>query len=240
MRHHNPLPQGRERTLYDPALLPDPGEWLFDPAELERRGLLRQRTSGRRSAFVFEVAGQGLVLRHFWRGGMIGRWLADRYFWTGYERSRPVREWRLLQTLSGEGLPVPRPAALRLQRSGLLYRADLITVLLPQTRTLAERLEKAPLPAAAWQRVGAAIGALHRRGACHADLNARNILIGEGGAVYVIDWDRGRIRRPHGGWQRRNLDRLFRSLNKISATEGRLHYEEDQARGELWAGYGGA
>lgn len=217
-------------TLHDPELLPQSPEWLFSPEALAARGLISARSSGRRSAFTFSLHGQAFVLRHFWRGGLIGRLLQDSYLWTGYARSRPVREWRLLTQLSAEGLPVPRPAALRICRRGLSYRADLITVRLPAAHTLADHLQHGALEEALWRKVGAAIAQVHRRGAYHADLNARNILLGETepGAVYLIDWDRGRLRRPARSWQRRNLARLRRSLEKLAGRLSPFHYSGNE------------
>jgi 3-deoxy-D-manno-octulosonic acid kinase len=49
----------------------------------------------------------------------------------------------------------------------------------------------------------------------HADLNAHNIMLGENGEVWLLDFDRGRLRTP-GSWRGRVLDRLARSLAKIS------------------------
>jgi 3-deoxy-D-manno-octulosonic acid kinase len=66
-----------------------------------------------------------------------------------------------------------------------------------------------------WHAVGAAVAQLHRAGVDHADLNAHNILLDVKGAVSVIDFDRGRMRAP-GAWSSRNLQRLQRSLDKIS------------------------
>jgi predicted Ser/Thr protein kinase len=57
---------------------------------------------------------------------------------------------------------------------------------------------------------------LHARGVHHADLNAHNLLLGETGAVYVLDFDRGRV-RVRGQWERRVLQRLQRSLAKVTA-----------------------
>jgi 3-deoxy-D-manno-octulosonic acid kinase len=220
--------------VHDPALLPaEP--WLFEPAALEQRGLIRQRTKGRRSAFVFTLDGHEFVLRHYWRGGLIGRLVEDSYLWLGAARSRPLREWKLLQQLSVADQPVPHPAALRIVRRGLRYRADLITLRLPAGETLADHLERAPLDAADWRRIGATIAALHHHGAFHADLNARNILLG-GEGVYVIDWDRGEQRRPAARWQRANLARLRRSLDKLAGLLEPFHYRADDFD-ELLAGY---
>lgn len=48
-------------------------------------------------------------------------------------------------------------------------------------------------------------------GVHHADLNAHNILLADDGAVYVLDFDRGRI-RARGAWENNVLARLHRSL----------------------------
>jgi 3-deoxy-D-manno-octulosonic acid kinase len=122
----------------------------------------------------------------------------------------------LLDTLHASGLPVPRPVAARYVRSGVVYRADLITEELPTRRTVAQALADAPLDAVTWQAIGANIGRLHARGVQHADLNAHNLLLGDDGAVYVLDFDRGRI-RPRGAWEQDVLGRLRRSLVKVTA-----------------------
>ena len=95
---------------------------------------------------------------------------------------------------------MPAPVAARYERSGSFYRADLITEELPTRRTLAGALAAAPLAPAHWRAVGACIGRLHAHGVHHADLNAHNLLLGDDGTVYVLDFDRGRIRaaRPVG------------------------------------------
>jgi 3-deoxy-D-manno-octulosonic acid kinase len=71
-----------------------------------------------------------------------------------------------------------------------------------------------PLSEPQWRAVGSSIARLHRAGVDHADLNAHNILITRN-TVTVIDFDRGRV-RPPGAWSTRNLERLQRSLAKIS------------------------
>jgi 3-deoxy-D-manno-octulosonic acid kinase len=53
----------------------------------------------------------------------------------------------------------------------------------------------------------------------HADLNSRNIMLGEQGEVWVLDFDRGRLRAP-GAWSTRSLDRLARSLVKAEGDVG--------------------
>jgi 3-deoxy-D-manno-octulosonic acid kinase len=50
----------------------------------------------------------------------------------------------------------------------------------------------------------------------HADLTAHNLQISGADAIFLLDFDRGRIMPGDGLWRRRNLDRLHRSFTKIS------------------------
>jgi 3-deoxy-D-manno-octulosonic acid kinase len=157
------------------------------------------------------------VLRHYRRGGLVARLSDDRYLWTGERHVRSFAEWRLLRQLVEWGLPVPVPVAAQYERAGLLYRADLITEELPTRLTLAQALRAAPLEAAQWRQIGRCVGQLHAHGVRHADLNAHNLLLGEGDAVYVLDFDRGQL-RPRGPWEQAVLARLCRSLHKVTAS----------------------
>jgi 3-deoxy-D-manno-octulosonic acid kinase len=207
-------------------MLADPGavgnqdaggaEPLFEPEFWRRRGEIGAAARGRGSAWFIASGERRWVLRHYRRGGLIARLARDAYVWAGEDRVRSFAEWRLLALLHGRGLPVPQPVAARYQRSGLLYRCDLITRRIPDAEPLSMRfMAQPPLPESAWRAVGAAVGRLHRAGVDHADLNAHNILLDTRGAVSVIDFDRGRVRAP-GGWAARNLTRLRRSLDKLA------------------------
>lgn len=174
---------------------------------------------GRGQVHVIELGGQQLVLRHFRRGGLLGRLRDDGYLWLGLQRTRSFREWHLLDHLHDAGLPVPRPGAARVLRRGALYRADIMTLRLPATTSLAQRLASAPLPERHWRALGATLARFHRAGAYHADLNAMNLLMDADERWYVIDWDKGRLRPERPGWQRANLRRLRRSLDGLAARQ---------------------
>ncbi len=205
--------------LADPTCLgnvpPDAAESIFDPEYWRRRGELTAAPGGRGSAWFIASGEHSWVLRHFRRGGFIARLSRDRYVWAGEERVRAFAEWRLLDSLRTRGLRVPQPVAAHYRRSGLFYRCDLITQRIADAQPLSAVLAAQALAEAQWRDIGAAVARLHRARVDHADLNAHNILLDSGGAVSVIDFDRGRL-RAQGPWTLRNLRRLQRSLAKIS------------------------
>lgn len=244
--------------LYDASRLSKPGAELFSRSQWAQRGALAEVAGGRSSIAVLHVdgwpdllrpdlpgagtqnrperkasfgaGGTRWVLRHYRRGGLVAKLSQDSYLWTGANRTRSFLEWRLLAELRRRGLPVPAPIAARYVRGGLTYRADLITELLPGTRTLADVITGHDLPEAGWRAVGATIAAFHREGVHHADLNANNILLGEGGTeVYLLDFDRGRI-EARGPWEQVVIARLRRSLDKIKRQRPEVRFGEAEWR----------
>ena len=173
-----------------------------------------------------EAGGTRWVLRHYRRGGLMAKLSRDSYVWSGARRTRSFAEFRLLAELRRRGLPVPAPVAAHYARGLFTYRADLITELLPETRTLADSITGRELPEAGWVAVGRTVAAFHREGVHHADLNANNILLGANGAdVYLLDFDRGRI-EARGAWEQVVVARLRRSLEKIKGQRSDVRFGE--------------
>ncbi|QGM20953.1 3-deoxy-D-manno-octulosonic acid kinase [Spiribacter sp. 2438] len=233
MNHQVVQHHGLDHSIHDPGVVDPLPLWLFDPEALATKGLIVGTSAGRRSAWFINWPRQPLVLRHYWRGGIVARFSRDVYCWTGCEQTRAFREYRLLSRLHGQGLPVPAPVAARVRRRGAVYRADLITAAIADTEPLDDRLRNRTVSDEAWQRVGAVIRRCHDAGACHADLNVRNILLDRSNNPWIIDWDRGRLRAPATHWQQHNLDRLRRSLGKDPA----LNAAAQKSWDALMAGY---
>ncbi|RPH98697.1 MAG: 3-deoxy-D-manno-octulosonic acid kinase [Lysobacterales bacterium] len=155
------------------------------------------------------------VLRQYLRGGWPARISRDLYLFTGYQRSRPLAEFRMLAGLSDMGLPVPAPLAALCARQGLRYRGWLLLERILQAVPLADLIMGRADDDALWRRCGAVIRRFHAAGVVHADLNARNILVGQGPAVHLVDFDRARLAVNDAAAFRANLARLRRSLEKL-------------------------
>ena len=205
--------------LYKPSGSSKPSQEAFDPSFWAARGAIVGEALGRGTTWIVQDESRRLALRHYRRGGLVARLVGDRYFWAGEDATRPFRELRLLQALHAAGLPVPEPVAARYVRQGLTYRGDILTVFLEGTESFAQRLRDRRVTAEDWQAIGRCLRCFHDAGACHADLNAHNVLLDASGQVFVIDFDRGRLRKP-GLWRDANLVRLRRSIEKIGDKAG--------------------
>src|SRR5688572_27338900 len=186
----------RGAILYDPRRMTEPVARIFELEHWRARGALREFTAGRGSIQLIEDGSRSWVLRRYLRGGFAARFARDLYLWLGEERTRSFRELRLLDRLRSLGLPVPPPVAARYRRSGPVYRAELITGRLAGARSMEDVLASGPMADAHWAAIGRCLRRFHDAGVQHADLNARNVMLGEALEVWVLDFDRGRLRRP--------------------------------------------
>jgi 3-deoxy-D-manno-octulosonic acid kinase len=226
---------GESMIVYDPALLRQISESLFAPARWPDATVVEGDSRGRGKTLFISFEDQQWVLKHYYRGGFVGRLLNDQYLWRGQSRTRSFREWGLLDQIRQMGLPVPRPVAACCVRRGMVYSADLITQRLPRVMPLAERLALRPLDQTLWRALGEMIGRFHVRHVCHADLSAHNIQIDDQDQLFLLDFDCGRIMPGSGRWSQANLSRLYRSFRKIDRS-GEIGFNEDQWQA-LMAGY---
>lgn len=220
-------PGGEGAIHVNPAAgAPVTPQW-FDPAYWQRRGGVRAQLGGRGGALLVEHDDRLYVLRHYRRGGLPARFVADRYLWRGEAKTRSFAEQRELLLLEEDGLPVPRVVAARYERRYLGYRADLITEYLVDTQSLAQRLAAGEVGLATWAAVGRCIRRFHDHGLCHADLNAHNILLRGEDQVFLVDFDRARRRKP-GLWRDANLARLRRSLDALEDGRAERRFDDTQ------------
>ncbi len=171
-----------------------------------------------------------VVVRRNSHGGLL-RSLMGEYFLLP---TRAPRELDITLRLTAAGIPTPEVVAYGVYPvAGLCARSDMMTRRLPAGGD-------AP---AVWQRSDAAgreriIGAMSRLlmalgtvGACHGDLNLKNIYIagtGEELTAYLLDVDR--VTFPGGDAAPRNFARLARSIRKWRSRWGLDFTEEALAR----------
>ncbi len=169
------------------------------------------------------------VARPYRRGGLLGRWLGDRYLGPG----RACRELEVLAALRRGGVAAAAPLAAVARRSGLCWRLLLVT----------ERVEGAlPLPQfcaargdarrAVIEATAAALAAAFDLGLRHPDLHPDNVLVTERQGrveVVLIDMDRAQLRPPvEAAARRRMLVRMARYLRKHA---NRLPYAASRTDG---------
>ena len=219
----------------------------FDPQHLIKNQDATSLSSGRAPVWVFPIrysqhtdpnsAKSAGVLRHYYRGGLIAKLSADRFVWSGINRSRAVLEYRLLEWMHQRDLPVPEPLGARVLKQGSCYTCDIITRYLPDTSTLATVLSQRQLQQHHWLEAGKVIRQLHEHGVWHSDLNANNILLDEKGTISLIDFDRCR-RRNGTQWQQSNILRLRRSIEKLKRMEKIRYFSEPDWQSLLDGYYG--
>ena len=222
--------------IYDSSLDDTITSGDFDIDRYLQQGLVIGQASGRGVAYFVKRGDRECVLRHFRRGGLMAKLSRDKYWWSGLYRSRAFREWFLLVKLKQLELPVPYVIGARVIRHGPWYSADLLTERIKNCASLSGLLMYQELQEDDWRKIGAVLRRFHQRGVYHADLNAHNILWTDNGDVYLVDFDKCKLRSTQRSWQLANLNRLHRSLSKIKQQNQNFHFNS-QNWNHLVAGY---
>ena len=198
-------------------------DW-FDPQQLQQNDEIIGQSVGRNTTYFFEKDGKSYVLRRYYRGGLLSKWVEDSYFFLGIRRTRAYREQVMLKKMRKLNLPVPKPVALMVAKKGLVYRASIIIRLIPNSKDLFHILRERALTENEWLAVGSLIKQFHDHGVYHSDLNIHNIMMNTDGDLWLIDFDKGRFVEPNGSQLESNLSRLKRSLEKESKKWPQFHW----------------
>lgn len=169
------------------------------------------------------------LVRHYRRGGLLGRFLGDCYRGAG----RFFEEARVTERARALGVAVPEVLGVRAEKVGCgWYRGDLATRQIPGSLDLADYLAAGrergiwpadPLRGKVVRKLAELLRRMHDAGIVHGDLNVKNLLLrvepdGAGaGAVqaFVVDLDKARIIPSVPARLRaENMLRLYRSLEK--------------------------
>ena len=227
-QQHAAYQQSQQNGAYywfDPEFFSEISPQHFQSQWWQQQRAVIGSSTGRNTAYFVKHGEHKLVLRHYYRGGLVGKVLHDQFWLQPVAQSRAMQEYQLLSWMREQGLAVPRPVAASYQRSGLIYRANLLIELIPDSKDLAAILQQRAITPSEWQAIGAAIAQMHQLGVYHSDLNCRNIMLDAAGKVWLIDFDKCSRRSP-GEWTEQNLARLLRSFNKEKGKLAVFNWQE--------------
>lgn len=198
-------------------------EQAFNPTFWQTQNKIIGHSHGRNQAWFIQHQDQTMLLRHYYRGGLIGKLLNDQFLTQPAANSRAFQEFKLLSWMRAQGLAVPRPCAARYESKGIIYRADILVEVIPNSQDLFQTLCQQALEPQIWQQIGQMIARFHQQGIYHSDLNCHNILLDQQNQAWLIDFDKCE-RRLAGNWTHANLTRLKRSLEKEKKQHKPFYY----------------
>ncbi|MGJ8692054.1 MAG: 3-deoxy-D-manno-octulosonic acid kinase [Thalassotalea sp.] len=222
--------------VYDESLLKEFHLDVFSGDYWQANNSIIGTAQGRGTTYFIAHEQQQWVLRHYYRGGLIGRLINDSYIFTGLEKTRAAQEYSLLEKMIALGLPAPQPVAYQVIKHGLTYQADIITARIENAQDLVAILQQRSLTPTLWQYIGKTIKQFHDHGIYHHDLNIHNILIDDKDKVWLIDFDRGEQRNIAEKWQQQNIERLLRSFKKEQGKLSSFYWQDDNWQ-QLMQGY---
>ena len=140
-----------------------------------------------------EVRGQQFAVKDYrgrpaWLRATFGRW----------SLRREERAYRALEGVAG----IPRFA-------GRPHALILVTALVPGTSLAAWERDQ-PLPERFFARLKELLAEVHDRGVVQGDLHHRDVLVGEGGEAWLVDFSTGMVAAAHRGLLWRLMARLDR------------------------------
>jgi 3-deoxy-D-manno-octulosonic-acid transferase len=225
------IKDGNDTSWHNAALLGDlPEAWHRTSSSESATDPLR---GGRGQVKLLQDKTSKFVLRHYHRGGLIGKILGDRFLRKKAFLSRSIQEFHLLSLMHAWQLPVPQAVAARHEAGVLFDRCDLLMVYVDNSMSLHAMLCDATLSQLVWADVGRMIARFHAQQVNHVDLNCHNILLqptSQDDGIHVrpllIDFDKCSLRAGD-DWKQSNLDRLQRSLRKEKRLRPNLQWQEE-------------
>lgn len=220
--------------LYDPELLStelnqiEQLDSLFNMSHWREKDAIVGSAVGRGTTWFIRLEQTEAALRHYHRGGILGKVIRDHYLFTGLNATRSFAEYKLLSKLYQSGVNVPRPIAAKvLKRFWGFYQADIITERVQNACDLVTILQAKALDEKVYQRIGQEIAKMHATGINHTDLNIHNILVDNSERIWLIDFDKCYESQSNNNrWKDNNIARLYRSFVK---EKGRFNIQWNDA-----------
>ena len=166
--------------------------------------------------------GETALVRQYRHGGVL-RVLTRNWFFTW--PARPFRELSITEELRRRGVPTVEIYAACVRRSyGPFYQGWLVSKEIGGAVDFWSALQQGYLQRfgreTVFRAVATSVGAMHREGVYHGDLNLKNILLRQeaaGVSSYLIDFDKSKLflGRLPAMLVKKNLDRMLRSVRRL-------------------------
>ncbi|MDA9557611.1 3-deoxy-D-manno-octulosonic acid kinase [Vibrio sp.] len=215
---------GKSTIIFDSDLFLDDPLASFDSQYWKAQKNILGSAEGRGTTWFIQTQTLPAALRHYRRGGLFGKLVSDQYWYTTLENTRSYQEYQLLSKLHQQGMPVPRPLAAQIIRSGFIYRADLISEQIQNAKDLVGVLQERALTQEQYINIGQLVKKMHDLQVNHTDLNIHNILLDKNNKLWLIDFDKCG-EESGDSWKAGNLARLKRSFIK-EVSRFSIHWQE--------------
>ncbi|MDA7747177.1 3-deoxy-D-manno-octulosonic acid kinase [Psychromonas sp.] len=211
---------------FDSELLTEPVDNVFDVTYWQQQDLVIGSAQGRGTTWFVQLQKTAAALRHYRRGGLFGKIVKDNYLFSGWNNTRSIAEFNLLNKLINSGVNVPKPIAARAIKNNFTYTADLLSEKISHARDLVSILQEHELSTEQYKLIGQEIKKMHQQQVNHTDLNIHNILLDDAGKVWLIDFDK--CDEQNGDdWKVKNISRLKRSFLKEKNKRNIYFNEQD-------------
>jgi 3-deoxy-D-manno-octulosonic acid kinase len=209
----------------------------FSPTHWQQSNAIVGQSTGRNTTYFLDYMDRQMVLRRYYRGGLMAKLSRESYFFTGFHSGRASTELMMLSKMRDLDLPVPRPIAALVEKTGLVTCKNAILIeRINKAQDAFQRLSERPMSAELWFGLGQMIRLFHNHGVYHSDMNIHNIMLDHNNQFWLIDFDKCAFKDPVGQWQQQTLDRLKRSLQKEKNKVAQFHFEEQDWQ-QLMTGY---
>lgn len=162
---------------------------------------------GRGSAHKIELSNRNAIVKSFFRGGLIRRLIENKFLHLHFCNNtlclkyRPFGELKILEDLSAQGIPVPKPLAAYVKASclNLLYQGAIATEEIEDIKNFLSIIKEFKKTNESFLNqeiniIATEAGKIAKRifdmGIFHVDLHLGNVLIDSQKNIFIIDFDR--------------------------------------------------
>lgn len=213
------IKSGRFDFLVNSDLLPTTKNDEYYLKFFKRKQILEKKdvkiVYGRGQTLFYKESGFDLVLRSYFRGGLISKIFRKAYLSLSKSSYRAFKEFELLCELKKKGLNVPTPLIAKTTYFFPYVYNDIVLLNLKNTKNLDQILQQQALTQRQLESLKYEIQKMFKINVIHTDFNIKNLLLDDNDTAFIIDFDKCYIKDVLTRDDQENmLSRLKRSFLK--------------------------